>query len=62
MPDGLKTGANKMDVAQIQKLDAAGVDAKEISLKLRIKIECVKSFMAKPKKTTKAKTKATKEK
>lgn len=60
MPDGLKVGANKMDIVQIQKLDAAGVDAKEISLKLKIKIECVKSFMAKPKKVTKKK--ATKEK
>ena len=50
--DGFKTGANKLDQNAISNMNTDGISAKDISLKLKIKLEVVKSFLPKKKKTT----------
>ena len=48
--DGFKVGPNKLDKNKIATMSAEGVSAKEISLKLKIKLESVESYMPKKKK------------
>lgn len=45
-----KTGPNKMDQLKIKALASEGVEASEISHKLKIQLESVKGWMPKKKK------------
>jgi len=50
MTDGFKTGCNKVDQMAISKMSADGATANEISKRLKINLDSVKSFMPKKKK------------
>lgn len=47
-----KVGPNKMDQVKIKSMAADGLDAEEISLKLKIQLDSIKGWM--PKKKRKA--------
>ena len=55
--DGFKVGPNKLDKNKIATMSAEGVSAKEISLKLKIKLESVESYMPKKEKRKQQKRK-----
>ncbi len=50
-----KVGPNKMDQLKIKELASEGVEASEISQKLKIQLESVKGWMPKKKKKAKSK-------
>lgn len=52
-----KVGPNKNDQLKIAELSKEGVNAEEISQRLKIQIDSIKSWMPKKKKATKKKTK-----
>lgn len=45
MGEGMRSGANSMEVAQIKKLSKSGSSAEEISAVLRVDLKCVTSFV-----------------
>jgi len=50
----MKSGANNSDVVQIKKLAEEGYSAEDISEKLQINFNCIKTFVkASPKKSSK---------
>ncbi len=48
--DGFKVGPNKLDKNKISTMASEGATAKEISQRLKIKLESVESYMPKKKK------------